>query len=73
MISAVFSECPDKESVSVSMRARPGYDVGSVALSLGGGGHTLAAGCTIDGSLEDVIDRVLPLLKSQFKTSNGKG
>ena len=72
MISAVFSERPDK-SVSISLRARPGFDVGSVALSLGGGGHTLAAGCTIDGKLEDVIDRVLPLLKSQFQTLDEKG
>ncbi len=73
MLSAVFSERPDGDSVSISMRARPGYDVGSIALSLGGGGHTLAAGCTIDGSLDEVVDRVLPLLKSQFKAANGKG
>lgn len=63
-ISVVFVE-QDDGSVSISMRAHPGFDVARVALSLGGGGHALASGCTIPGPLDQSIARVLPLLKSQ--------
>jgi phosphoesterase RecJ-like protein len=60
-ITAAFVEMRD-ETVKISFRARPGYDVATVAASLGGGGHRLAAGCTLDGSLDAVVDRVLPML-----------
>ncbi len=60
-IAAVFVEKPDGQ-VEIGFRSRPGYDVSQVALSLGGGGHPQAAGCTIPGPLEDAQRRVLPLL-----------
>ena len=31
--------------------------------TLGGGGHVLASGCTVDGPLQAAIDRTLPLLR----------
>lgn len=45
--------------VKVGLRARSGYDVNKIALSFGGGGHQLAAGCTVQGSLQSVITRVI--------------
>ncbi len=63
-ISAVFTEQSDGRVIA-SFRAKPGYDVASVALTLGGGGHQLAAGCTIDGPLDQAVERVLALLKGQ--------
>ena len=60
-IAAVFAETRDGE-VEVGLRARPGFDVSGVALSLGGGGHAQASGCTIPGPLEAAVARVLPLL-----------
>lgn len=36
-----------------SLRALPGEDVSDIARSFGGGGHALAAGCTIAGSYAD--------------------
>ncbi len=59
-VSIVFKELPDQR-VEVAFRAKPGNDVASLALKLGGGGHTLASGCTIRGSLEDARRIVLPL------------
>ena len=59
-ISVVFKELPERK-VEVGFRAKPGYDVASLAFQLGGGGHTLASGCTIDGSLQQVEAMVLPL------------
>lgn len=61
MVSVVFKEKPDA-FVEISMRAKLGYDVASVAFALGGGGHTQAAGARIKGSLNEVKRRVLPLL-----------
>lgn len=61
-VSVVFKELPDKQ-VEVGFRAKPGYDVASLALELGGGGHTLASGCTIDGGLQQAKATVLPLAR----------
>lgn len=66
-VSAVFMEQEDG-LVSVSMRARSGYDVAILALSLGGGGHPAAAGCTIDGPLDSAVEQVMALLKTATKT-----
>lgn len=60
-ISAVFVEREDGD-VEVGLRAVPGFDVAQVALQLGGGGHTLAAGCKLPGPLEKAQSRVLTAL-----------
>lgn len=62
-ISATFNE--RNGGVECSFRARPGYDVAQIALALGGGGHPLAAGCTIPGPPEDAAARVVALLKQE--------
>ena len=59
-VSIVFKELPEVK-VEVGFRAKPGYDVASLAFQLGGGGHTLASGCTLEGTLQQVEDVVLPL------------
>lgn len=66
MISVVFKELPDGR-IEVGFRSKRGYDVASVALSLGGGGHRQASGCTIDGPLAAAKARVLPLLHEAFR------
>jgi phosphoesterase RecJ-like protein len=43
---------------TVSLRSKGGVDVSRVAVSLGGGGHRLAAGFTAFGSLTEVIDAI---------------
>jgi phosphoesterase RecJ-like protein len=60
-VAAVLSENPDGQ-VEVGLRARNGLDISELALSLGGGGHPQAAGCTIPGPLPAAETRVLPLL-----------
>ncbi len=60
-VAVVFKELP--AAVEVSFRAKPGYDVGRLALALGGGGHVLAAGCTLAGSLQQAQKQVLPLTR----------
>jgi phosphoesterase RecJ-like protein len=60
-IAVVFDELPDGQ-VNVSIRAVAGYDISGVALSLGGGGHPQAAGCTLNGPLEEARAQVLSRL-----------
>jgi phosphoesterase RecJ-like protein len=52
--------------VEVSLRARPSFDVSTVAVALGGGGHPQASGCTIEGPLDVAVERVVTALKYQI-------
>lgn len=47
------------EKYKVSMRSKNSVDVAAVANTLGGGGHKKAAGCIIDGSIEDVKKKLV--------------
>lgn len=46
-------------SIKVSFRGKYGFDVKRVATAFGGGGHLLAAGCTINHSLAEAEELVL--------------
>ncbi|WP_445169726.1 DHH family phosphoesterase [Mycolicibacterium sp. Dal123E01] len=52
-VAAVFKEI-EPQHWSVSMRAKS-YDLAKVASGFGGGGHTLAAGYSAAGPIEDVV------------------
>jgi phosphoesterase RecJ-like protein len=56
---AIFREMKEKGKIRVSLRSVQEVDVREVASSFGGGGHSQAAGCTVQGRLEDVEDQVL--------------
>ena len=74
-VSAVFTEKigkTGKSAVECSFRAKPGYNVGELALSFGGGGHPAASGCTIAGSLDEVIALVVPALKETRRQQAAK-
>lgn len=64
-VAVVFVEREDG-GIEVGLRAVPGFDVAQVALQLGGGGHALAAGCTLTGPLEDVQAQVLAALQADL-------
>lgn len=57
-ISIVFVEQPSGK-IKVSWRAQPGIDVSAIALRFGGGGHPSAAGAEVEGSLDEVCQRIL--------------
>jgi phosphoesterase RecJ-like protein len=49
--------------IKVSLRGKPGIDVGNVALRYGGGGHLEAAGCIVEGeTLEQLRSEILSAL-----------
>jgi phosphoesterase RecJ-like protein len=60
--AAVLVEKDDGQ-VEISLRARRGFNVSDAAVALGGGGHPLAAGATIDGPLTTATEQVLLALK----------
>ena len=37
-----------------------------LAQGFGGGGHVKAAGCTIEGNIEDVISRILEAIQNRL-------
>ena len=64
---AVAQDAPEAmlRKIKVSMRSR-GFDVGRIAEALGGGGHRMAAGCTMVGTLEGVLAQVLKLFELEL-------
>lgn len=56
-VAVVFKERAD-DGWNVSLRAVSKIDVSVAARSLGGGGHRLAAGCTVHGGPEEVLAAV---------------
>ncbi len=61
-VAILFVE-PDHDAVRVSLRSDGSVDVGEVALGFGGGGHAMAAGCTVTGSVEVVEQSVLEAVR----------
>jgi phosphoesterase RecJ-like protein len=57
-VVVVFTE-RNNGTIDVGLRAVPGYDVARLAIGLGGGGHPQAAGCTLEGDLEQIQEQVL--------------
>ena len=57
-VGILFREIPGKK-IRISLRSREGYDVNAVAQVFGGGGHKLAAGCSIDAPLAEAEGMVL--------------
>jgi bifunctional oligoribonuclease and PAP phosphatase NrnA len=65
-MSAVLLEL-DNGKISVGFRCRPPYKVSELAMNLGGGGHDLAAGCTLEGPLEKAESLVVALAKETIQ------
>lgn len=66
-IAVTFIEQKDEET-KISWRAKPGHDVSQVAAQFGGGGHTLAAGATLQGRVEAIQEQVLEATHALLKT-----
>ena len=69
-IAVIFTE-RETGKIDVGMRASAGWNVAQVALSLGGGGHPRAAGCTLETTLDKAINIVLPALQASWQEQAG--
>ncbi len=54
-------------TVRVGFRCRPPYNVSEVAVNLGGGGHALASGCSLDGPLAKAEAMVVEMTKESIR------
>jgi phosphoesterase RecJ-like protein len=53
------------------MRSKGTIDVGEVAKRFGGGGHKNASGCTVQGSLPEARQQILPLVAEAIEHGTG--
>lgn len=63
---AVIFYCLDEHKVRVSFRSKGMVDVNKIASSFNGGGHKLASGAEIEGSIEIVEQMVIQKIKEQM-------
>ncbi|MEI7026329.1 DHH family phosphoesterase [Paenibacillus sp. y28] len=49
----------DTATYKVSFRSAGQVDVAAIAQQFGGGGHIRAAGCTVEGQLDEVVERIV--------------
>ncbi len=66
-VSAFVRELKDGKGWRVSLRSNEYVNVSDVALLFGGGGHPRAAGCTIQGDLQHVKDKIMNEVKAYLK------
>jgi bifunctional oligoribonuclease and PAP phosphatase NrnA len=64
-MSAVLIE--ESNKVYVGFRCRPPFNVSDLALNLGGGGHPLASGATLEGSLSKAVPLVVSLARETIR------
>lgn len=61
-VGLLFREGPDN-TTRVSLRSRDGLEISQVARLFGGGGHAMAAGCTVERPLADAEGVVLSAVR----------
>ena len=67
---AIFIYETDLHEFKVSMRSNGEVNVSKIAVYFGGGGHIKAAGCTMRGTMHDVINNLTPHIEAQFTELN---
>ena len=64
---AIFLYQTGAQEYKVSMRSQSLVDVSRIAAFFGGGGHVRAAGCTMTGSIHDVINNLSGHIAKQLE------
>ncbi len=64
-ISILYSELPDG-GFKLSLRSKKNVDVESVARLFGGGGHINAAGCRMEGKIDDIRRRMIEAIRTTW-------
>lgn len=64
---ALFLYETESQTFKVSMRSNGKVDVSKIAVFFGGGGHTRAAGCDLQGSMYDVVNNITAQIEKQLQ------
>lgn len=67
LVGITFRE-KDNNEFKVSVRSEDPINACKICSEFGGGGHKNAAGCTIKGSLDEVVSKVLDSVKKELKS-----
>ncbi len=65
--AAIFLYEVSPQTFKVSLRSREFVDVSTIAAYFGGGGHIRAAGCTMQGSIYDVVNNITLHIEKQLR------
>jgi phosphoesterase RecJ-like protein len=71
--AAVFLRELPEGRVRLSLRGKGRLNVAEVATALGGGGHENAAGCTLDGPLDQARGKILDCMRQRLAESRSEG
>jgi phosphoesterase RecJ-like protein len=63
---AVFAYQLEENKFKFSMRSIDCVDVSDIAVTFGGGGHIRAAGFDVDGGYEEVLEKIIEMVKEQL-------
>jgi len=67
LVWMLFKETNLRNSVKVSFRSVKNVDVNKVARIFSGGGHKNASGCTVEGTMKNVIAKVVKTVQKELK------
>ncbi len=70
VIAGVTIKQKAEKLFKISLRTYEPLDASKICMALGGGGHRAAAGCTLEGSLEEVKEKILKVIKDSLEESN---
>lgn len=59
-----------EDTYKISLRTYEPLDAANICKRLGGGGHKAAAGCTVEGSLEEVKAQILASVKTELEETD---
>ena len=65
---AIFLYQTGDSEYKVSMRSNHEVDVAAVATNFGGGGHVRAAGCTMQGAVDEIVEKLAGQIEKQLGT-----
>lgn len=65
---AMFIYQLENKKYKISLRSKNIVDVSAIAVAFGGGGHVRAAGFEVEGTMEQVIEKVLAKIEEKLKS-----
>ena len=65
--AVLLYETGNPDEYKVSLRTNSRLDVSRIAMAFGGGGHVKAAGCTMKGEPERIIEEICGQVKLQWE------
>ena len=66
-IAFLLYQTGNPDEYKVSLRTNSAVDVSRIAQSFGGGGHVKAAGCTMTGEPQEIVEKISGKIREQWE------